>query len=369
MEIKLQRETLLRPLQQVIGVVERHQTLPILSNVLVSAKKNTLSITGTDLEVELIGKSPLEASAKTLSHLTLPGRKLMDICKALPEGAPIELYTEKQQVILRSGRSRFTLSTLPAADFPNVETQDAQLSFSISQNKLLKLLQRTHFSMAHQDVRYYLNGMLLEVHANTLRTIATDGHRLAVNAFQSEIKCDHRLQIIVPRKGVNELMRLLDNKDDAVNIEVGTNHIQVISDSYRFTSKLLEGRFPDYKRVIPKSGDKEIIIDRDILKQALQRASILSNEKFRGIRLQLSENTLKLSANNPEQEFAEEELSIDYNKEELDIGFNVNYFLEILNTLKPGNVMLTFTDSNSSILIEEEKATSESFFVVMPMRL
>lgn len=369
MKLSLQRETLLKPLQMVIGVVERKQTLPILSNVLLNVKDNKLSITGTDLEIELIGESILDSKIPEPNRLTLPGRKLYDICKALPDNAPIELYQEKERIKLQSGRSRFTLSTLPASDFPNVEEQESHLSFDIPQHELLYLLQRTYFSMAHQDVRYYLNGMLFEFSAGTLRTVATDGHRLALNTIDAPIKQSHRLQILVPRKGVLELMRLLTDSNENVRITIGNNHIRVAHNAFTFTSKLIEGRFPDYNRVIPNNGDKEILIDRDLLQQALGRAAILCNEKFHGIRLEFRKNLLRILANNPEQEVAEDELSIQYSSNELDIGFNVNYLLDILNCLKPGNIKLTFTDSNNSTLIEESEKQRESLFVIMPMRL
>jgi len=369
MKLNIQRETLLKPLQLVIGVVERKQTLPILSNVLLKTHNNQLSITGTDLEVELIGQTALEHAASELNELTVPGRKLMDICRALPDNAPIELYRDKEKIVLRSGRSRFTLSTLPAEDFPNVEQQDSQLEFVISQQQLRTLLQRTYFSMAQQDVRYYLNGLLLETYPGKLRAVATDGHRLATTVISDKTNADHRVQIIVPRKGIIELLRLLDDSDKPATVIIGNNHIQVSSDEFTFTSKLVEGRFPDYERVIPKNGNKVISIDRDELKNALSRTAILCNEKFKGIRLELRNGLMRISANNPEQEAAEEEINIDYSQEDLDIGFNVSYLLDILNTISSGIVKLTFADSNSSVLIEENDQDADSTFVVMPMRL
>lgn len=368
MKLHLQREMLLKPLQQVIGVVERKQTLPILSNVLINAKDNKISITGTDLEVELIGQIQVDSAMKS-GQLTLPGRKLMDICKALPENASIELYQEKERVILKSGRSRFTLATLPVADFPNIETQAVSLSFVLPQQELRYLLQRTLFAMAQQDVRYYLNGMLLEVEHNILRAVATDGHRLALNTVDAVTNETQKRQIIIPRKGVTELMRLLDDDESNVTITISNNHIRVEGENSIFTSKLIDGRFPDYKRVIPQSGNKVILIDRDELKSALSRTAILCNEKFRGVRFELRKNLLKILANNPEQEAAEDELNIEYNGGDLDIGFNVNYLLDILNVLKPGPVSLTFMDANSSMLIEEPDNQGDSLFVVMPMRL
>ena len=368
MKLHLSRETLLKPLQLVIGVVERKQTLPILSNVLLSTQNNQLSITGTDLEIELIGQTALDTTEAS-HRITLPGRKLMDICRALPENAPIELYREKEKVILRSGRSRFTLSTLPAEDFPNVVPQQSVLNFSISQQQLQRLLQRTHFAIAQQDVRYYLNGLLLEAHPGKLRAVATDGHRLAMNTIAMDTHAEHRLQVIIPRKGVIELMRLLENSDVPATVTIGNNHMCVTTEQFTFTSKLVEGRFPEYERVIPKNGDKSITIDRDVFKSALSRTAVLCNEKFRGLRLEFRTGLLRILTNNPEQEVAEEEISLDYHQEDLDIGFNVNYLLDILNIVNLGVVVCTFFDSNSSVVIKEENPEEDSLFVVMPMRL
>ncbi len=369
MKLTVLRETLLKPLQMVIGVVERKQTLPILSNVLLSAKDNSLSITGTDLEVELIGQSQLSGSHAEPYHWTVPGRKLMDICRALPENAPIEFQYEKNRIVLRSGRSRFTLSTLPVTEFPNLEEYDGNVELMLEQATLLRLLQRTYFSMAQQDVRYYLNGLLLEVHPNKLSAVATDGHRLALNTLLIQTHVSHRLQVIIPRKGVVELLRLLNDSDDQAKMTIGNNHIRIATNSFIFTSKLIEGRFPDYDRVIPKTGDKKLVIDRDILKKALQRSAILCNEKFKGVRLELRHNLLRLLSNNPEQEAAEEEIATHYEQDDLDIGFNVSYLIDILNTINSGDTELIFSDSNSSVLIREVSSDLDSVFVVMPMRL
>ena len=369
MKLHLIREMLLKPLQLVIGVVERKQTLPILSNVLLSIKDGQLSITGTDLEVELIGQIKLDKKLTEESCLTLPGRKLMDICRALPNNASIELHRNKEKIILRSGQSRFMLSTLPAEDFPVVEMRKSQLELSIPQTMFRRLLQRTHFAMAQQDVRYYLNGLLLETYPNTLRAIATDGHRLATNIIPIKTNTEHHLQIIIPRKGVIELLRLLEEEEEPAIIRIGNNHIGVSTDDFTFTSKLIEGHFPNYERVIPKNGDKRFIIDRDILKQAISRTAILCNNKFKDIRFELRQGLLRILSNNLEQEVAEEELDIDYTAGNLTIGFNVNYLLDILNVTNSGNILLTFSTSDSSVLITETENSSHSAFVVMPIRL
>lgn len=369
MKFSLDREQLLKPLSQVIGVVERRQTLPILSNVLLNVKDKQLKIVASDLEVEL--QSEIELSDKALrdGEITVPGRKLMDICRALPEATKIEITLEKAKLNLHANAGRFQLSTLPAADFPLSEDHESPIEFSLPQSDLRYLTQRAHFAMAQQDVRYYLNGMLFEVNEGVIRTVATDGHRLALNTVNAAIVNNTFLQVILPRKGVAELMRLLDDDGAEVQVSVSPNHMRLLSKGVKFISKLVDGRFPDYNRVLPKGGDKEILIDRDVLKQALMRTSILSNEKIRGVRLQLRQNLLRLSADNPEHEAAEEDLEIKYHGQDLDIGFNVNYLLDILNAVDPGEVKLTFSDANSSILIEEAAGEGNGLFVVMPMRL
>lgn len=370
MKLTLSKETLLKPLQMVMSVVDRKQALPILSHVLLNISPERLSVVGTDLEIELTGHCSFSEQFTSASQLTLPGKKLLDICKALPENAVIELYQEKQQVILRSQRSRFTLSTLPAEDYPNTEQQATHLQVKIPQQDLLHLLQRTHFAMAQQDVRYYLNGMLFEFSTHSLRTVATDGHRLATDTIAAPIQDDHRLQVIVPRKGVLELMRLLDNSPEEVTLSIGNSYIQAIADHYTFVSKLVEGRFPDYQRVIPRNGDKKIVINREEFKQALIRTAILCNDKVRGIFLELKPNLLRLLANNPEQELAEEEINVTYSGAEFGLAFNVNYLLDVLNTLDTEEVELIFASShNNSLLIAEPNGHKDQAFVVMPMRI
>ncbi|GAA4650535.1 DNA polymerase III subunit beta [Kistimonas scapharcae] len=367
MKLTINREALLKPLQLVAGVVERRQTLPVLSNVLLVVEGDQLSLTGTDLEVELVGRVKLEQSAES-GEITVPARKLMDICKSLPEDCDIELKVNDQKVILRSGRSRFTLSTLPANDFPNIEEEAGSFTFSIAQSRLRRLIDRTGFAMAQQDVRYYLNGMLLEVNNHMLRSVATDGHRLAMCSVDADISQDNKHQVIVPRKGILELARLLTEGDEAVNITVGGNHIRANTGDFTFTSKLVDGKFPDYERVLPRGGDKIVIGDRQTLRQAFNRTAILSNEKYRGIRMMLNENTMKIMANNPEQEEAEEEVTVNYPGDALEIGFNVSYLLDVLSVISGDAVKLTLSDSNSSALIEETEG-GDSVYVVMPMRL
>ncbi len=373
-KIHLDRETLLKPLQMVIGVVERKQTMPILANVLLQIDSEQLAVTGTDSEVELVGFAALTQASNTKTSLTLPGRKLMDICRALPDQAPIELYQQKEKVVLASGRSRFALSTLDAREFPKTDSHQGQLAFTLAQFQLKQLLQRTYFAMAQQDVRYYLNGLLFEVYDQQLRAVATDGHRLALNITALTSAPDYsagqsKWQVIIPRKGVIELLRLLEDNEQEVGVTLSSHHIQITAESFVFTSKLVEGRFPDYERVIPRKCQHAVLIDRDTLKRSLTRSAILCNEKYRGVRFELQDNLLKISTNNPEQESAEEEINLDYQGAPLDIGFNVGYLLDVLNVIKSEQVKFSFIDANSSALLEEVDGHDHGIFVVMPMRL
>lgn len=367
MKLSIQREALLEPLQLVIGVVERRQTLPILANVLLKVDGPQLSITATDLEVELVARTNLDEPVKESAQITVSGRKLLDICRTLPEGATIDLQRDKERLIARSGRSRFILATLPVESFPRFEEGQPHLEFSIDQKDLTHLFQRSHFAMAQQDVRYYLNGMLIDVKQGKIRTVATDGHRFAMNGKDAQ-EANQSAQVIVPRKGITELLRLLKNENSNVNVSVGDNQMRVHGEAFTFTSKLIDGRFPDYERVMPKEAGKSVIIDRDALKEALMRVAILSNEKFRAVRLQLRPGLLHILANNPDQEEAEEVLSVEYNGSELDIAFNVTYLLDVLNTVSSGPVKLTFIDANSRMFMEEAEG-EESLFLVMPLQL
>jgi len=366
MHFIIQRDVILKPLQLICGVVERRQSLPILSHVLLKLDSNILSLTATDLEVEMIIRIPLESTES--GEITLSARKFMDICRALPEGVDIHLTTEKDRAILRAGRSRFTLATLPTAEFPAVEAIQDAATFELPQNDIKQLIDNTHFSMAQQDVRYYLNGMLLELEQGRLRTVATDGHRLALCELPSKVNVSNQQQAIIPRKGVMELTRLLEDSDAKTSIQLGTNHIRIELPNTTFTSKLIDGRFPDYERVIPRGGNNIIVSNREALRHALQRAAILSNEKYRGVRLCLDGNLLRILANNPEQEEAEEELEVNYQGETLEIGFNVSYLLDAVSAVQGDDVRVTLIDPNSSCLIESTQ-DEHCHYVVMPMRL
>lgn len=367
MKFTVSREALLKPLQLVAGVVERRQTLPVLSNVLVVLDGNQLSLTGTDLEVEIVGRLQLDVAGES-GEITVPAKKFLDICRSLPDGSEIDFYEENQRVIVKSGRSRFTLSVLSASDFPNVDDGPTDLQFSCPQKEIKRLIERTAFAMAQQDVRYYLNGMLWEASQNQLRFVSTDGHRLAMCTREEAINVAEPVQSIVPRKGVIELSRLLDDSDESVELFIGTNHVRAKTEDFTFTSKLVDGKFPDYERVLPRGGDKFVFGSRQALKQAFARTSILSNEKYRGVRLLLNDGLLTVVANNPEQEEAEEQVNVEYSGDSLEVGFNVSYLQDVCNVLSGESVKITLTDSNSSALLEESE-DSDSLYVVMPMRL
>jgi DNA polymerase-3 subunit beta len=364
MKFRAARDVLLKPLQAVIGVVERRQTMPILSNVLLVAKGNDLAVTATDLEVELVAQA--EVAVETEGEITVSGRKLLDICRALPEGSNVDVSLSGEKVVVRSGRSKFSLATLPAAEFPTVEDIKSGQTVTVEQAVLGRLIEKTHFSMAQQDVRYYLNGMLVETGGKHLRAVATDGHRLALCEAEVDVAVDEQ-QVIVPRKGVLELQRLLSG-EGTVDLELGENHVRVQLAGIRFTSKLIDGRFPEYERVIPQDSSNEITADREALRGALQRTAILSNEKYRGIRLIIRDSGVVMQAHNPEQEEAEEELEVAYSGEDIEIGFNVNYLLDALGAVDGDEVSLSVQDGNSSCLIRKP-GSNESKFVVMPMRL
>ncbi len=366
MKIVTDRENLLDPLQQIAGVVERRQTLPILANILVHAGSKGLQMTATDLEVEL--KTQASATIDEEGEFTVPARKLLDITKALPEGAVITIEINGDKAKLQSARSRFSLSVLPAQDYPVIEPTPSSIVFSINEGLFKRLIEKTQFAMAQQDVRYYLNGMLLEISKGDLRTVATDGHRLALSQANGCVPSDLEIQVILPRKAVIELNRLLKDREHDIKIELSNSYIKVLLENSVFTSKLIDGRFPEYQRVMPSGTDKEVIADKTNLRQSLSRASILSNEKYRGIRFSIQNSLLQLQAHNPEQEEAEEEMEIDYQGDELKIGFNVGYLIDAISAIDEESVVIELKDSNSSALMYG-KDNVESKYVIMPMRI
>ncbi|MCU7914576.1 MAG: DNA polymerase III subunit beta [Candidatus Thiodiazotropha sp. (ex Gloverina cf. vestifex)] len=366
MKIVTDRENLLEPLQQIAGVVERRQTLPILANILINAGNGILQMTATDLEVELKTQATAECDGE--ADFTVPARKILDITKALPEGAIINLNIEGDKAKLQSGRSRFSLGVLSAQDYPVIEPTPSSSVLTIKEGLLKRLIEKTQFAMAQQDVRYYLNGMLLEISKGEIKTVATDGHRLALSKSNDSISEDVEIQVILPRKAVIELGRFLKDRDNEIKVELNNSYIKIFLENSVFTSKLIDGRFPEYQRVMPSGSDKEVEAEKITLKQSLSRASILSSEKYRGIRFSVKNDTLQLQAHNPEQEEAEEELEVDYQGDELKIGFNVGYLLDAISVIEEESVIIELKDSNSSALIYG-KGNAESRYVIMPMRI
>ncbi len=368
MKFTLAREQLLKPLQLVVGVIEKRQTMPILANVYMVLKDNVLSLTGTDMEVEMVVRVPLDGEFED-GEITVPAKKLTDIVRSLPDDSQINFELKEQRVLVKAGRSRFQLSTLPGSDYPATEQGEKDIVFTVTKGGVKRLIERTAFAMAQQDVRYYLNGMLWEVAPSHFRSVATDGHRLALcDLKEVSIPVAEKQLAIVPRKGIMELARLLDESAELVEIALGSTHIQVRSDVFTFTSKLIDGKFPEYERVLPKGGDKILFGSKSDLKQAFARASILSNEKYRGVRLLLSPGMLTIVANNPEQEEATEEVLVDYDGEEMEIGFNVSYLQDVASVIDADSIKLTLSNANASVLIEEPNG-GDSMYVVMPMRM
>ena len=369
MKFIIDREALLAPLLTVRGVIEQRHTLPVLANILVSARNGELAFTATDSEVELQARVSVDDPSD--GEITVPARKFIDICQALPAHARVDFEVDGgNRAHVRSGRSRFALSTLPSSDFPTTEEIADESVFAIAQSELKRMIDLTQFAMARQDVRYYLNGLLLEFAPGGLKAVATDGHRLAVAHYAIETGVGEPKSIIVPRKGVLELGRLLGSDDTELNVRVGSNAVQLAVDGVRFTSKLIDGKFPDYGRVIPDEAtcDKRLSVDRESLRQCLIRASVLSSDKHRTVRLTLDAGLLTVAANNPEQETAVDEIEIDYAGETLEIGFNVSYLIDALGTLPSESADIFLTDSSSSCLIQPH-GRSSCQFVVMPMRL
>ncbi len=366
MQIKINREILLKPLTSVTGIVERRHTLPILSNLLLEAKNNNIQLTATDLEMQI----SLNIESKFTGELstTISAKKLLDICRALPEAIDIDMQSNDSRITVKAGKSRFNLQTLPAADYPIMTKAAADsTNIQISQLALKKLLKQVEFAMAQQDIRYYLNGLLLEVNANKLNIVGTDGHRLSFTSTTLN-KSYEKTDVILPRKTVVELIKLLNDSEEEVVINFNAGQINFAFSDIRLISKVIDGKFPDYHRVIPTGHQNTFSVNRLTVLTAMQRASILSNEKYRGIRMVLSNNNLKLISTNTEQEEAEEELEIDYVKDGLDIGFNVTYLIDVLNNVNDENINFSFADANSSCLITVPNDENYKY-VVMPMRI
>ncbi len=366
MQIKINREILLKPLNSVTSIVERRHTLPILSNLLLEAKNNNIKLTATDLEMQI----SLNVESKFNGELstTISAKKLLDICRSLPEAVDIDMISIDSRITVKAGKSRFNLQTLPAADYPVMsKVVGSGIAIKISQIEFKRLLKQVEFAMAQQDIRYYLNGLLLEVNENKLNLVGTDGHRLSFTSCKLNQTYD-KTDVILPRKTVVELIKLLNDSNDEVNIEITAGQVNFMFNEISLISKVIDGKFPDYHRVIPTAHQNIFSVNRVAVLNAMQRASILSNEKYRGIRMVLSANNLKLISTNTEQEEAEEELEIDYTKDAMDIGFNVTYLIDVLSNTQQENINFSFADANSSCLITVP-CDDNYKYVVMPMRI
>ena len=367
--IKTSRNALLIPLQKVAGIVERRHTLPILSNVLIEGQTGNASLTATDLEVQIRTDADVQIKDPTQS-ITIAAKKLLDILRSLPDDADIVLDGKESRLTLKAGRSRFSLQTLPAADFPKLaESGEAVTSFSLNRKTFKAQLEKVQYAMANQDIRYYLNGMLISVAAGKVTAVATDGHRLSF-AESNMDGGDAKAEAILPRKTVAELIKLLDDgaTDSNVNVTLKTNQVRFDLGNTVLSSKLIDGKFPDYTKVIPSGYSKHITLNRIQLQQALNRAAILSNEKIRGVRVVLTKDTMNIICSNNEQEEAQEELAISYDGEPLDVGFNVTYLLDVLNHTDVAEIVWSFGDANSSSVVTVPG--DEQFkYVVMPMRI
>ncbi|WP_462328690.1 DNA polymerase III subunit beta [Thiohalocapsa halophila] len=370
MKIEIPRDDLLGALSIVAGVVERRQTLPILANVLLETDGETLRLATTDLELA-ISTQVGAAAIPEPGAVTVPARKLMDLCRSLREGAQVSVRTERERCVVASGRTRFTLSTLPAADFPSIAAEEGMASLSLASMQLRRLLDKTAFAMAQQDVRYYLNGVLLELAGTELVAVATDGHRLSrfSVALDTGSEADEQnRQMILPAKTVAELRRLLADDDTQLRFSWGERSVVAAFGETVLSSKLVDGKYPEYQRVIPKGLPRRAVVDRDLVRTALQRAAILSNEKYKGVRINFDDGTLGLQAQNPEQEVAEDEVEADYAGDAVSIGFNVGYLVDALQAIDAGQVEVVFQDADSSSIWRGLDCERETF-VVMPMRL
>lgn len=366
MNIQINRETLLKPLAAVASIVEKRHTLPILSNLLIEVKQNQMFLTATDLEMQI--SLALEHSSNENFATTIAAKKLLDICRSLPENAEIKMKTSDSRIMLNAGKSRFNLQTLPSLDYPVLTKATGEsTAFNLSQLVFKSLLKQVEFAMAQQDIRYYLNGLLLEVSSNQLKVVGTDGHRLSYTSVNLDENFEKQ-EIILPRKTVIELIKLLDDSDDEIEIDFSPAQVNFSFGSIKLISKVIDGKFPDYNRVIPTAHHNTFTIDRLGVLLAMQRASILSNEKYRGIRMVISQNLLKLISTNSDQEEAEEEIEIQYAGDALDIGFNVTYLIDVLNNTNSDNIMFAFSDANSSCLVTIPD-NDEYKYVVMPMRI
>ncbi len=366
MKFTINRETLLTPLQQIVSVIEKRQTMPILGNVLLILENDYLTMTGTDLEVQLISKLYLPDAES--GGITVPARKFLDICRLLPAGSEIKFEQNDDKVKITSNRSRFSLNCLPADNYPEFTEGELEHQFSINAGQFKKALDQTIFCMASQDVRYYLNGMLLNISNNKLELVASDGHRLAIYEDQLEMPAGFEARIILPRKGVLELNKLINESDIELRIEFSSSSVRIFINDMIFSAKLIDSKYPDFSKVFQQTFFSPIQIEKTVLKNSLTRVAVLSNEKFKGVTFEISNESLKMSAHNPEHDEAEEELAVVYNDEELSIAFNAQYLSEAVSNLDGDTALITIASDSSSCFINEPN--NEKYkYVVMAMRL
>ncbi len=366
--IKAKNSTLLGPLQFVTGIVERRHTLPILSNVLVEVTEHAVNFLATDLEVQIKATAKL-GSAHKPGSLTVGAKKLQDILRALPPDADATLDTKESRLVVKAGKSRFQLQTLAAADFPKIaEAKDAATEITLPQREFKKVLGLVQFAMAVQDIRYYLNGVLLSTDGNTLRVVATDGHRLSMAQYTLPEPVS-KIDAILPRKTVLELIKLLDESDDPIHLAMHQNQVKFAFAGIEIVSKIVEGKFPDYTKVIPTGYSNHVSLNRVEFLSALQRASILSNDKIRGVRLVFTKDSLSIICSNNDQEEAEETLPLIYDRDALDVAFNIAYLLDVLGHLSTETIKLSLGEANMSSALVTLPGSEEFRYVVMPMRI
>jgi DNA polymerase-3 subunit beta len=366
MKFIINREQLLPPLQQIVGVIEKRQTMPILSNVLMNLDDQHLTLTGTDLEIQMVARIPV--SAEFLGAITVPARKFLDICRLLPPEADIAFELKENKLLLRSGRGRFNLSTLPADDYPEFVETEYQHQFTISTEKFKKALNKTAFCMASQDVRYYLNGLLVNISNSKIKMVGSDGHRLSFFEDELDNPTGYEERIILPRKGVLELSRLLNDPETELSVYFSENNIKVVFQNMTFYAKLVDSKYPDFSRVFNQAFHNPVLIQTQLLKDTLTRVSVLANEKFKGVTLDISENLIKISAHNPEHDEAEEELVMQYTGEAITVSFNSQYLLDAVSNLDSEMMALTIAANNSCCFIEEVDNPTYKF-IVMSMQL
>ena len=366
MKFNINREKILTPLQQIVSVIEKRQTMPILSNVLMIIDDNQLILTGTDLEIQIVARINIESSIP--GSITVPARKFLDICRLLPNGAEIKFEKQDDKIKVLSNRSRFSLNCLPADNYPEFSESELENHFFINAGKLKKALDKTVFCMANQDIRYYLNGLLLNITNRKIKLVASDGHRLSIYEDYLDQVTDYEARIVLPRKGVLELSRLLDDPEAELKVEFSSNNIRIFIKNLIFSAKLVDSKYPDFGKVFQQEFLNPIHIQKQTLKDALTRVAILSNEKFKGVTLDITPDSLRISTHNPEHDEAEEELAIEFSEDPLSISFNAQYLLDAVSNLDSEFAVLTLASNASSCFIDEPNKCDYKF-IVMPMRI